>query len=363
MEQLEGDQRVLDYDTKEFTIELLVKKFGQGGDDDEIFVPHYQRHFNWGAARQSRFIESLLIGLPVPFLFFADLPDGRLEVVDGRQRLSTCKAFLDNDLVLAGLERLDQLIGFRFEDLHKAQQRRFKNRTIRAVVISQKASEDDRRDLFDRMNTSSLAAEPAETRRGAIKGPVTDLVDVLAADERFQRLCPLPKAARQTREGEEYVVRFLGYSDGLEGYRDDYTKFLNRWLRRVNKLAVEDASLVDQYNNRFQAVMEFVEKFLPHGFTKTPKSIKTPRVRFDALAIGTWLALQSAPDLATSGPRVPVANWLSSDDFLSVTTSSAANVRSKIENRIEYVKYMLLGEDKEATRRLPRAQTEDDEND
>src|ERR1700730_11478461 len=90
MDQLESDQRGLDYDTKEFTIELLVQKFGNE-DDRDIFVPKYKRRFNWASPRQSRCVESLLLGLPVPFLFFADLPDGRLEVIDGRQRLGTCK--------------------------------------------------------------------------------------------------------------------------------------------------------------------------------------------------------------------------------------------------------------------------------
>lgn len=360
MKQLEGDQKILDYDTKEFTVELLVHKFGNE-DDSDIFVPNYQRRFNWGANRQSRFIESLLIGLPVPFLFFADLPDGRLEVVDGRQRLSTCKAFLSNELVLVDLERLDQLTGFRFRDLDKAQQRRFRNRTIRSVVVSQKASEEDRRDLFDRINTGSLIAEPAETRRGAFKGPMTDLVDTLAVDPLFQRLCPMPEAARRLRQTEELVVRFFTFSDGLEGYRDDYTKFLNKWLRQANARTQSDPSLVDLYKARFREVMEFVERYFPNGFTKKPKSTMTPRVRFDAIAIGTWKALEADPALAASGPHIPVVGWLSSEEFKLVTTSSAANVRSKIENRLEYVMNMLLGNEAEALKRVPGAET--DEND
>ena len=107
MRQLELDQRILDYDTKEFTIELLVHKFGDGGEQDDFLIPSYQRRFNWDYRRQSRFIESLLIGLPIPFLFFADLKSGQLEIVDGRQRLETCKVFLSNELVLTGLERLE----------------------------------------------------------------------------------------------------------------------------------------------------------------------------------------------------------------------------------------------------------------
>ena len=134
MEELEHNQKVLDYSTKEFTIELLVAKFE--GPDPDIFVPEYQRRFNWEARRQSRFIESLLVGLPIPFLFFADMSDGRYEVVDGNQRLNTCAAFMGNRIELQGLERVSSLDGFTFRDLSATQQRRFKNRTIRSIVLS-----------------------------------------------------------------------------------------------------------------------------------------------------------------------------------------------------------------------------------
>ena len=160
-QQLLNEQRVVEYDTKEFTIELLVQKFGvDGGAEDDIYVPPYQRQYTWGPDRRSRFIESVLMGLPIPFLFFGDMKDGRLEVVDGSQRLRTCRAFLHDVLELAGCERLNELDGFHFSDLPKAQQRRFKNRTIRAVVLTPNATEYDRRDLFDRINTGSLIARP-----------------------------------------------------------------------------------------------------------------------------------------------------------------------------------------------------------
>jgi hypothetical protein len=139
--QILEQQRIVEYDTKEFTIELLVQKLGEGGDGDDIYIPSYQRQFTWDPWRQSRFIESVLIGLPIPFLFFSDMKDGRLEVVDGSQRLRTCQAFVNDELALVGCERLDQVDGFCFSDLSKAQQRRLKNRTIRAVVLSPNATE------------------------------------------------------------------------------------------------------------------------------------------------------------------------------------------------------------------------------
>src|SRR5690606_31113676 len=152
--------------------------------------------------RQSKFIESLLLGLPVPFLFFADTEDGRYEVVDGRQRLTTCMQFLSGDLELEGLDRLDLLNGFRFADLSVKQRRRFENRSIRAVVLTEKATSLDRRDMFERINTGSLIAMPAETRRGASQGAITDLIDELAADPLFLQLNPISDAQRRKRDGE-----------------------------------------------------------------------------------------------------------------------------------------------------------------
>ena len=343
MQELAANQRILDYDTKEFTIELLVQKFGSGGEEDDIFVPAYQRNFNWDTRRQSRFIESLLVGLPVPFLFFGDMDDGRLEVVDGRQRLGTCAAFLAGELELEGLERLELLNGATYETLSKSQQRRFRNRTIRSVVLSQKADEEDRRDMFDRINTGSLVAEPVETRRGAQAGLITDLIDELAQDQTFQALCPVTDVAKKKREGEELLTRLFAFTEGLDGYRDRISEYLNKWLKKRNEEAAKDPSVVDTYRTRFSRIMAFVAEHFPNGFKKKATARTTPRVRFDAIAVGVWLAIQEEPKVETEGPKIPVTNWLGSGDFFKLTSSSAANVRSRIQNRSEYVKQMLLG--------------------
>ncbi len=341
--QLLGQQRLLEYDTKEFTVELLVQKFGAGGHEDDIYVPPYQRDFSWDASRQSRFIESVLMGLPIPFLFFGDMKDGRLEVVDGSQRLRTCRAFLEGELELAGCERLALLDGFCFADLSRPQQRRLKNRTIRAVVLSQKATEDDRRDLFDRINTGSLIAKPAEVRRGKIQGPVANLIDELAKDPTFLVLCPMSKASERLRTREDLVTRFFAFSENfrhdLPGYKDRIRDYLDTWMKSTNEHSKKDASIVKELRSEFHSVMGFVKKHFPSGFAKTSTSNFTPNVRFDAIAVGVGEALRERPNLI---PVVPPKTWLYSDEFFELTTSNAANVRSKIVERIGYVRDQLL---------------------
>lgn len=107
------------------------------------------------------------MGLPIPFLFFWEDPaTGKLEIVDGSQRLRTIREFILGELALGELGNLSLLTGFKFSDLPKSRQLKLKNRSIRGIVLNEHADEKSRFDLFDRINTGSKIANPAEIRRG-----------------------------------------------------------------------------------------------------------------------------------------------------------------------------------------------------
>ncbi len=91
--QIAEHHKIIDYDTREYPVEVIVDKYLTGLDEDEndFYVPDYQRDLTWPDKHQSRFIESVLMGLPIPLLFFADVvgKEGRAEIVDGSQRVRT----------------------------------------------------------------------------------------------------------------------------------------------------------------------------------------------------------------------------------------------------------------------------------
>ena len=159
-------QKITDYEIREWPIEVLVEKFTNGRDTDtsEIFIPDYQREMIWSAKQQSRFIESILIRLPVPFIFAADVGSGdragTLEIIDGSQRLRTLDNFLSNRLCLEGLQRLNKANGMYFSDFERPRQLRFKRSTIRVIELTEQADEQARREMFDRLNSGG------STRRG-----------------------------------------------------------------------------------------------------------------------------------------------------------------------------------------------------
>lgn len=147
-------QKVADYRMTEFTIEEIIQLYrvGRESDTHKIFVAPTHRPFVWDATRQSAFIESLLIGLPPTYIFVAGSKGGRLELIDGLQRLNTLEAFLTNQLILNHLKTLTLLNGFRFKDLPLSRQRRFQSKVIRVIELTDKADLELRRELFNRVN-------------------------------------------------------------------------------------------------------------------------------------------------------------------------------------------------------------------
>ncbi|MBB6242413.1 DUF262 domain-containing protein [Rhodanobacter sp. MP1X3] len=335
-EIVEQSKRIEFYMT-EYSVEILAQKVQDG----EFIVPPYQREFTWEQDRKSRFIESVLMGLPIPFLFFWEMPDGKLEIVDGSQRLRTLEEFVLGDLKLSELQALPKISGFRFSDLPDSRQRKIKNRSIRGIVLNEHADEQARFDMFERINTGSKAANTAEVRRGALAGPFMSMVIELAEAPELVELAPVSAAQIKEREREELVTRFFAYGDGLDGYKDRPSEFIFGYTKKMNESFEKDPALADAYKARFFETLSFVKSVFPFGFRKAKSGKATPRSRFEAIAIGSYMALQSAPQIVMQPPDVE--HWLNETDFAKITGSDGANAVSRLKRRMEYVRDRLLG--------------------
>ena len=208
-------------------------------------------------------------------------------------------------------------------------------------MLNEHADEEARFDLFDRINTSSKIANKAEVRRGALLGPFLNLVIELANDPLFADLAPVPAAQTKLREREELVTRFFAYTDGLEGYQDRVSPFLFQYAKRMNARFTERPDDVEIYRRRFHDTMGFVRDVFPFGFRRGANLIATPRARFEAIAIGSYLAMQQRPDLR--GQNIDVMPWITSEDFRAVTGSDGANAIARLRRRTDFVRDRLLG--------------------
>ena len=348
-EEIEENQRKNDFDITDFPIEVIVSKFTKGlldSDKAELFIPDYQREYIWDKKKASEFIESLILDLPVPYIYVAVVnggpDDGRLEIVDGSQRIRTLVAFLTNALKLEGLGILKSLNGAKFEDMPYGRQLRFKRKSIRWIELV-KISEEDRRELFRRVNTGGVSLQPMEIRFGSLDGKLLTLINELAESELFIELCPISETKEKLKQRQEMVLRFFAYRLDFDNYKKEVSVFLDEFMRKVN----EDEISYDKarYKDLFEEMLNFVkDNFNPLFFKKSKNNFDVPKIRFEAMSLGVSFALQEDPNASCEN-----IDWIFEKTFLNLTRSDASNSRPKLIDRTTYVKNMILGLDWEAT--------------
>ncbi|UIJ38507.1 DUF262 domain-containing protein [Desulfobaculum bizertense] len=353
--EIEDQKEKIDYDTREIIIEYIIDKYLKGADkdDNEIYVPDYQREFIWNDYQQSRFIESIILGLPVPLIMLAEMPStGRLEIVDGSQRIRTLAAFKKNQLVLKGLKKLKTLNGLRFEHLANSRKRKFNHIALRMIVISGKATKETRNDMFDRINTSSVPLCSMETRRGIYKGDFANLLYKLSREEKFKKMCPISKHFENRREEEELILRFFAFYDSYPHFKLDdednssienngVSRFLDAYLNNANK---KYKNCLKEKEELFTQMLMSVDKAFPNqGFRKKIGYKQTSRAYFEAIAVGTALALKERPNL-----KIGDMSWATYDKkklsnfFALFQGKYHSHTPKKIQERIEYVRDNIL---------------------
>lgn len=328
--EIREKQSEVKFDIRDFTVEHIISSF----EKELFFVPDYQRQAIWTPDKKARFIESVILGLPIPMMFLAQVADGRLEIVDGVQRITTLSAFKGDRFRLKGLERLKALDGFKFSDIPLPQQRKMLARALRIVVLDETTTDPTRQDIFNRVNTSGDRARPAEIRRGAYQGSLMKFLNQRADDPVFRKICPISSSLAKRREPLELVMRFFALSERYLLFRHDVAKFLDEFI-----VDHQEAFDEPRYLEEFDRTMRWVRDHIPTGFAKSSSAKTTPRVRFEAIAIGVNLALRINPQL-----RAKKINWLNSAAFEKHVTTHASNSGPRMRGRIEFVRDSVLAE-------------------
>ncbi|EKY4878786.1 DUF262 domain-containing protein [Vibrio alginolyticus] len=346
-QQILDEKKTVDFDTKEFTIEFLVNKYLSNieTDENDIFVPDYQRDFVWDDVRQSKLIESITLGLPIPVVFMAEDCNGRLEIVDGSQRIRTLAAYITDELTLVGLEKLTEINGLLFSELPVSRQKKIKNASIRMIVLSESATEEVRNDLFERINRGSDLLRNMEKRRGIYQGDFTSFIyDECAKNPLMDKLAPLSKTVMKRQEHEELILRFFALVDSypsIKTHSRGIGVMLDEYMEKTNKTF--DPDIREIKKAQFEKMLDFVNSNFVHGFSKR-EGQGVSRIFFEALSAGVFLALQEKPDLSVSS--VDPGRWLLEDRNFKALISGKHRTHTpdKVRKRIEFVRDKLLAE-------------------
>jgi hypothetical protein len=241
--------------------------------DKTLVLPEVQREYVWNNAKASRLVESLLLNVPIPVLYFAEAPDETYEIIDGHQRVASIARFIDNEFALSGLKVLadPDHMRKRFHQLPASDQRRIRTRVIRAIIITDESHPTMKFDVFERLNTGSIALNAQEIRNSTHRGPFMSLVKELVRDETFRNAIGQRKP-RGRMADNELIIRFFALRAGLEEYRPPLPRFLNNFCTAANAYSPDElSSLSEEFK---KAVRNVYAVFEQNSFRLTDRSGK-----------------------------------------------------------------------------------------
>src|SRR5712692_1062807 len=212
--------------------DIIVPRFSWEPEKDSDIVG-FQREYVWPRTKADRFIESLLLGLPVPGIFLVKEPSGRFLVLDGHQRLYTLRAFYAGiiDEKAYRLENVqERFVGDRYRDLDVEERRRLDDSIIHATVIRQDSPTEDQSSVymvFERLNTGGVNLQPQEIRVALYHGELVRVLRALNEGSSWRQL--FGKKAKRLKD-MELILRFFAFYYYSTKYRSPMKDFLNRYM-------------------------------------------------------------------------------------------------------------------------------------
>lgn len=227
------------------TAEDVVRRIEKGR---FVLDPDFQRSFVWDKVKQSRLVESIILRIPLPVFYVAEDSEGRLIVVDGRQRLTTLQRFLKGDLKLELPDRPD-LHRKTFEDLTVRLQNRVEDCQLHFYIIDHAVPERARLDIFERVNGGEVLSRQ-QMRNAIYNGPATKFLREEADTKLFLEATG-GSLDRKKMLDREFVNRFCSFSLlPLSAYKGDMDDWLAQGLLRLGDISKEELSRVrEEFRN------------------------------------------------------------------------------------------------------------------
>jgi hypothetical protein len=331
--------------------------------------PEYQRAFRWSEGKESRFIESLVLGMPIPPLFVIELDDSKYELIDGLQRLSSYFHFRGaleleifdrhiikgQGLILRECDIVNELNGLDHDHLPAAMQIRLKRHFIRVEVIRKDSDQRLRYHMFKRLNTGGENLSEQEIRNCTVRlleGGATFMrfLSELSATADFRRCTEnLSEEAYQQKFDQELVLRFFAFKNNRDEYVHDVSDFMTDYME-----SIADPEIGAPFNYEIEretflrtfAVLATVLEDKAFGWVnRTGTIVRGFAVyHFEAFTLGVQPFLGRV-DLAQTNQVETLRNVLEGvkrdQAFQLITSGGGRNSKGALDRRIGFVQNAL----------------------
>lgn len=326
-------------------------------EEDELVKPELQRKYVWDKVEASRFIESILLGLPVPSVFLAQSGSQKL-IVDGYQRIMTVydymRGIFSTDKKVFRLSNSEKINARwrnkAFSELSTDDQRKIKSTTIHAIIFEQKKPENDGTSLyqvFERINTSGRTLTPQEIRNCVYQGSFNTMLFEINENKTWRELFGTEEADSRMRD-LEYILRFFTMKTGdildTESKQISLKKALNDFMKTHKEDSPADIQrFKDEFDTTVQLVYDYIGKDAFRNYTRGKFSKKFHPAIFDAIMVAVFLIHKQGIPLADVSEEKHIA-LLENPGFKEATSKRTTDVEN-VRKRIFLAGEMLLGVD------------------
>jgi hypothetical protein len=323
-------------------------------DDNELIKPELQRHYVWDRVEASRFIDSVLLGLPVPSIFLAKTKDEKLLIIDGYQRIMTVRDFVkgvfsddNSQFSLSKSKRIhERWRGKNFAQLGEEEKRKIRNTTIHAIIFMQQhpsPGDTSLYQIFERINTSGRSLLPQEIRNCVYQGSLNSLLFELNQNNHWRQMWG--NEIRDSRMRDlELILRFFALSDEfiLESadapYNISLKKYLNDYMGEHNN-EVEIEYLKRKFNGTVKFVYANFGSSAFHNISPSDPTKFLPNLSstvYDAIMIASWKLLQEGISHAApeeyQARKIEMLRNTDYQKILSQETMRSANIRKRVND-------------------------------
>ena len=312
--------------------------------DGYILDPDFQREFVWDETMQSRLIESAIMRIPLPVFYLAEREDGKAIVVDGLQRLTTFKRYLDNEFGLTGLSHALHLDRLRFSELPPKIQNRIEDTPLILYLIDNKVPEKAKLDIFERVN-SGVRLTRQQMRNSIYCGPATRWLKSQARHEAFLGATDGSLNPKTMRD-RECINRYCGFALlGVERYKGDMDAYLAETLIHMNSVGQE---ALERLGHEFLLSMRNNQTvFGEHAFRKHTRESRSRSVinvaLFDVYSVVMRRYNENDVILRKEQIHDKFLSLMENEEFfesISYSTNSTRNVQTRfryVENAMREV--------------------------
>ena len=324
-----------------------------------VINPDFQRLFRWSEGKQSQFVESLILELPVPPIYVVEIEDGVYELIDGLQRISSYLHFRGmhpadpqdsgRSLTLSECDVLPMLNGLTYDDLPQAIQIKLKRHFIRLEALRRESDKRLQYHMFKRLNTGGELLSPQEIRNCTIRlldNTFNDFLKRVVKEPDFETcMAQLTDEKREQMYMEEYALRFFAMKNNQAAYEKDIGDFLTEYMESVSdsernsgfNYATEEAT----FKTTFRLLAEALGDTAFSGVNRQGNPMGYfSALHFEALTIGIQphLAKLANADAAQAAKfKIALSDLKKDPNFQALTKGGGKNYAAALKRRIEFV--------------------------